>query len=88
MSREKYILSPQGYELLKNIHLGNLKAEIGLHEDECAVVVEDVDSLLHSINVELLMFGLKNDGGPNDYGDALYGLYDEIYFNDEPTIVE
>ena len=84
MSREKYIVSENNYNIIKQIHKDNMRTDYQLLDNESAVVVEDVDAFLSSINDEILMFGLDGNYKPTEYGDGLYQLYDEIYFNDNP----
>lgn len=88
MSREKYILTTEEYKLFDSIHPENKRDGFEVNKDDLSITAEDVNSVLFSIDDEILMFGLEPDYIPNDYGKALYKLYDKIYFDDNPLEVE
>lgn len=76
---ERYSLSPESFATLQKVDLTELDGHIQLHEVRCVVEVDSLRELLILLNEEISLAGMTVDQQEvNDYGRALYALYDEL----------
>ena len=78
---KKYILSKKSYDLLRNIDLSEMGNSIRFNNDNCFFETDNVRLLEIILTEEIAVKGMKKGQEEcNEYGRAIYGLYDEIYY--------
>ena len=76
---KSYSLSPENFATLQKVDLTELDSHIRLHEARSVVEVDSLRDLLILLNEEICLKGMTHDQQEvNDYGRALYALYDEL----------
>ena len=76
---KRYSLSPESFATLQKVDLTELDGHIRLHEARCVVEIDSLRELLILLNEEISLAGMTVDQQEvNDYGRALYALYDEL----------
>lgn len=76
---KRYSLSSENFATLQKVDLTELDGHIWLHEARCVVEIDSLRELLILLNEEISLAGMTVDQQEvNDYGRALYALYDEL----------
>lgn len=74
------VLKKKEYETLKSIDPSEFDEDIIFHDDGLSFEVDDVRSLLLSLNEIIALHGMTaNQAECSAYGRELYALYDAIY---------
>jgi hypothetical protein len=74
------VLKKKEYETLKSIDPSELDEDIIFHDEDLSFKVDDVRSLLLSLNEIIALHGMTSDQIEcSEYGKELYALYDAIY---------
>ena len=77
---KQYSLSPSAFSTLQKLNLQEMGSHILLVPEVNRVETDDLRLLLILLNEEISSRGMADDQQDvNDYGRALYALYDELY---------
>lgn len=75
---KRYRLSEENYQTLKRVDLEELQGKLALHDDSFTAETDDLKLLLLILNEEIAGHGMDRQETVNEYGMALYALYDEL----------
>ncbi len=77
---KQYSLSPSAFSTLQKLNLQEMGSHILLVPEVNRVETDDLRLLLILLNEEISSCGMTDDQqNVNDFGRALYALYDELY---------